>query len=76
MLDKQVIDEERAFIMLRLLIDPELVVGNVWISLVLSKVRELLIKVSANVAAIHNPNLNLSASIVLAKVGGFSVSVI
>jgi hypothetical protein len=69
MLDKQVIDKERAFVMLRLLIDPELVVGNVRISVVLSKVRELLIKVSADIAAIHNPNLNLSASVILAKVG-------
>ena len=70
-LDKQVNDKERAFVMLRLFIDPELVIGNVRITVMLSKVREFLIKASTHVTAVHNPNLDFSASVIPTMVGRF-----
>jgi hypothetical protein len=71
MLDEQVINKELAFVMLRLLIDPKLPVGNVRIPIMLVKVREFLVYLSADVAAVHNPNLDVSASIILAQIWRF-----
>ena len=70
-LDKQMIDEERALVVLRFLVDPEFVLRNVPVPVVLTEVRELLIDVSADIAAIHYPHLNVAASVNLTQVGRF-----
>jgi hypothetical protein len=63
--------EKLSFIMFRFLVYPEFVLGNVRVPVVLPEVRELLIDVSANIAAIHDPHLNVSSFVNLTQVGMF-----
>ena len=57
MLYQQVFDEERAFIVLGFLVNPEFFLRYVRIPVVLAEISELLIDVPADVCAIDYPNL-------------------
>jgi len=54
-----------------LLVYPEFVLGYVRIPIVLPEVREFLVDVPADIAAIHNPHLNVSSHASLTQVGMF-----
>ena len=68
---KKMVREKHSFIMFRFLVYPEFLLGNVRVPVVLTEVRELLIDVSTDIAAIHDPHLNISSSVNLAQVGMF-----
>ena len=57
-------------VVLGLGIEPELLEGNVGIPVVLTEVRKLLVDVAPDVTAIHGPDLNVAAHVILAQIGG------
>ena len=69
--DKKMVYEKRSFIMYRFLVYPEFLIGNVCVPVMLTEVRELLIDVSADIAAIYDPYLDVSSSVNLTQVGMF-----
>jgi hypothetical protein len=69
-LDQQVIDEEGPFVLVGLVVDPELLLGDVGIPVVLAEIRELLVEVSANVGAVDHPDLVVAARFVSLQIGG------
>jgi hypothetical protein len=68
---KKMVYEKLSFIMFRFLVYPEFVLGNVLVPKVLPEVCELLIDVSADITAIHDPHLNVSSFVNLTQVGMF-----
>jgi hypothetical protein len=60
-----VIDKESALIMLGFFIDPEFILGNVRIPVVLAEIRKFLINVTPDVYAIHYPNLVITTGFIL-----------
>jgi hypothetical protein len=68
---KKMVYEKLSFIMFRFLVYPEFVLGNVLVPIVLPEVCELLIDVSADITAIHDPHLNVSSFVNLTQVGMF-----
>ncbi|HEY5157718.1 MAG TPA: hypothetical protein VII93_07130 [Anaerolineales bacterium] len=61
MLHQQVFDEEGALIVLGFLVDPEFLLRDIRIPVVLAEIGELLIDVPADVRAIDYPNLVVTA---------------
>ncbi|MCX6035085.1 MAG: hypothetical protein NTV38_08930 [Chloroflexi bacterium] len=61
MLHQQVVDEKKALIVLSFLVDPEFLLRDVRIPVMLADIGELLIDVPADVYAIDYPNLVVAA---------------
>ena len=70
MFDQQVVDKEAAFIVFGFLVDPELQVRDIRVAVMLAEVGEFFIHVTADVAAIHNPDLEIAALFILFQVRG------
>ena len=68
-LDEEMVDEEGLFVMFRLLVYPEFVRGDVRVPVMLSEVRELLIDVPADIAAVHDPHEDVPPSVDVSQVG-------
>jgi hypothetical protein len=57
MLHQQVLDEEEALIVFSFLVNPEFLLGDVQVSVMLAEIRELLIDMPADVCTIDYPDL-------------------
>jgi hypothetical protein len=64
MFHQQVFDEEGTLVVFGFLVDPEFLLRYVRITVMLAKIRELLINMPAEVCAIDNPNLKVPARFV------------
>ena len=68
---KKMIREKPSFIMFSFLVYPEFVGGNVRVPVVLPEIRELLVNMSADITAIHDPHINVASPVNLAQIGLF-----
>ena len=71
MLYQQMVDEERALIVLGFLVNPEFILRDVRISVMLAKICELLVDMSTDVCAIDYPNLIVTSLFVHVQIGWF-----
>ena len=70
-LNEKMVYIKRLFVMIGFFVDPEFVRGNVFVSEMLPKVRELLVDVSTDITTIHDPHLDVTAFINLMQVRKF-----
>lgn len=61
MFHQQRVDKKLPFIRFSLLINPQLIQGDVEMSVMLAKIRKLLVDMTADEAAVDHPNLETAA---------------
>jgi hypothetical protein len=72
-LDQEMLDEEGSLVVLGLLVDPDLVLWDVSVALVLAEVGELPVDVPADVAAVGDPDLQIAALLVRLQIGRLQI---